>query len=479
MATPPTISDGVFNESNYGNATLCVPRGSKAAYQAADVWKDFGEIVEYDCEVVVDNQTIAVGGSTMMEVSLNNFSSDLVGFQMDITLPEGVSIDKTGCSLSSRITDEDWNIAIGKLDNGTYRLLSASRSLIPISGNNGTLLTLKLSAEEGCVGGQATISNICFSASNFERITTDDETFDISVMYKVIYTVDGETYKTVNVVYNTQPTLEAEPTKDGYTFGGWSELPKTMPAHDVEVTGRFYLYGDVNTDEEVDVVDVVDIARFVVGMPSERFRKKLADLDANEIINIVDVVVLVNYIAGDRNFVKALASSCLSYDYDQCQLQLQSAGQGALSLCLDGEADFTAFQFDVDVPEGTDLSAISINGMRKDGHKLLYNKLAEGRYRVTAFSFSNAVFKDSKGELLQFCVNGQAADDICVHDIHFITTKGKDITFDALYVSGTETGITHTSVNETSGAIYDLQGRKLSKMQRGMNIINGKKVVSQ
>ena len=28
-------------------------------------------------------------------------------------------------------------------------------------------------------------------------------------------------------------------TKEGYTFSGWSEIPATMPAHDVEVTGTF------------------------------------------------------------------------------------------------------------------------------------------------------------------------------------------------------------------------------------------------
>ena len=34
-------------------------------------------------------------------------------------------------------------------------------------------------------------------------------------------------------------TPETEPTKEGYTFSGWSEIPATMPAHDVTVTGTF------------------------------------------------------------------------------------------------------------------------------------------------------------------------------------------------------------------------------------------------
>ena len=306
----------------------------------------------------------------------------------------------------------------------------------------------------------------------------DDETFDISILYKVIYKVDNEVCQIDEFVYNTVPVLtDGEPTKDGYTFGGWSELPVTMPAHDVEITGRFYLYGDVNTDEEVDVVDVVDVARFVVATPSTKFRAKLADLNKDNTVNIADAVVLVNHIAGDQNFVKAMILPELSYNYDQCQLQLLSAGKNALSLCLDGEADFTALQFDVDVPEGADISAIRINGMRKDGHQLLYNKVGENHYRVTALSLSNATFKGSNGELLQFSINGEAMDDICIHDIHFVTANGKDLTYDALYVNGTVTGITDVNASDKNDDIYDLQGRKLSKVQHGVNIINGKKVI--
>ena len=57
--------------------------------------------------------------------------------------------------------------------------------------------------------------------------------------YKLVYKVDGEVYKTTEVTYGTAPATEAAPTKEGHTFSGWSEIPATMPAHDVEVTGSF------------------------------------------------------------------------------------------------------------------------------------------------------------------------------------------------------------------------------------------------
>ena len=57
--------------------------------------------------------------------------------------------------------------------------------------------------------------------------------------YKLVYYVDGADYKTYEVEYGSTITPDAAPTKEGYTFSGWSEIPKTMPAKDVSITGSF------------------------------------------------------------------------------------------------------------------------------------------------------------------------------------------------------------------------------------------------
>ena len=63
-------------------------------------------------------------------------------------------------------------------------------------------------------------------------------TFTIN-QYDLTYQVDGETYKTISYDYGASVTAEAEPTKEGYTFSGWSSIPSTMPSEDVTVTGSF------------------------------------------------------------------------------------------------------------------------------------------------------------------------------------------------------------------------------------------------
>jgi hypothetical protein len=57
--------------------------------------------------------------------------------------------------------------------------------------------------------------------------------------YTVTYIVDGEICATESVAYGSEITLIEEPTKEGYTFSGWSEAPVTMPAEDVVIEGCF------------------------------------------------------------------------------------------------------------------------------------------------------------------------------------------------------------------------------------------------
>lgn len=85
-----------------------------------------------------------------------------------------------------------------------------------------------------------------YSFSGWSEIPETMPAHDVTVIgtfsinkYKLTYTVDGEEYKSFEVEYGTTITPAAPPTKEGYTFSGWNEIPETMPAHDVTVTGSF------------------------------------------------------------------------------------------------------------------------------------------------------------------------------------------------------------------------------------------------
>lgn len=71
---------------------------------------------------------------------------------------------------------------------------------------------------------------------NFDNINEDHSTIP---SFRLYYYVNNIEYKSYDLEYGAKITPEPAPTKEGYTFSGWSEIPETMPAHDVIVTGTF------------------------------------------------------------------------------------------------------------------------------------------------------------------------------------------------------------------------------------------------
>ena len=287
----------------------------------------------------------------------------------------------------------------------------------------------------------------------------------------------------VKVDANTPPSIT-----DTYTFSNRENATLIVPAGcKVAYQAADYwkefkriiedIYGDVNGDEEVDVLDVVDIVRYTVGTPAETFVPILADINYNGEVNVGDAVALVNEIAGDQNFVKPWRAPQQNSVADDV-LTLTSTDNG-MSLCMENERNYTAFQLDLYLPTGTDATDMLLNAQRKQGHLLIYNKVEEGHYRVAAISTSNHTFSGYEGELLAVGLEGIASEDICLRNIRFFTTDGEEHLFDDIVMqSGTTTDI--ASPQQPSNgeeAIYNLAGQRIQKMQKGINIVNGKKVM--
>ena len=120
-------------------------------------------------------------------------------------------------------------------------------------------------------------------------------TFNVNT-YKLIYKVDGEVYKKDTLAYSTAITPLAAPNKEGYTFSGWSQIPENMPASDVEITGTFYKTGDVNGDNIVDISDYIGVANYILGNTPYGFNVTAADVNKDGIIDISDYIGVANII---------------------------------------------------------------------------------------------------------------------------------------------------------------------------------------
>ena len=110
IKTPPVISKHVFDGVPVANVTLTVPKGSKAAYAAAPVWKEFKQIGESTVgnvalpeariyaaggRLYLTLQTAApVGIYTLNGVLVRTFSAP--AGETTVTLPQGVYIVRVG-----------------------------------------------------------------------------------------------------------------------------------------------------------------------------------------------------------------------------------------------------------------------------------------------------------------------------------------------------------------------------------------------
>lgn len=164
-------------------------------------------------------------------------------------------------------------------------------------------------------------------------------TFTIN-SYELTYIVDGEKYKTFEIVYDSAITPEAEPTKEGHTFSGWSEIPKTMPANDVTVTGSFIVNKYLITyiiDGEVYATYYVQYGAIIVP-PTVEEREGFTFSGWDDILETMpahDIVVHASYTSGIIGVLMASQQNVRIYSPDGKKLDKLQKGLNIVIL-VDG-----------------------------------------------------------------------------------------------------------------------------------------------
>ncbi len=213
--------------------------------------------------IVAGDLTMKPGETKALEISLEGTVSNLYGIQFEVRLAEGLSFVKgqdgkvfeMAGSQVADITCKDL-----ELDDGTYRFVVYSATLQELRG--GRLMTVNLKADDATALGNytVTIGNVALSDLEGHVSKEDGVTVGVKVtdFFTLLYMVDGEYYNSHDVEYGAIVYSETEPTKEGYTFSGWSEIPETMPAEDVTVSGSF----TINKYKVTYMVDGVEYKTF-------------------------------------------------------------------------------------------------------------------------------------------------------------------------------------------------------------------------
>ena len=153
------------------------------------------------------------------------------------------------------------------------------------------------------------------------------------------------------------------------------------------------------------------------------------------------------------------------------ELTLQPSGT-ELVVNANVVSSMTALQFNLELPNGTSITNDATLGTATDERTLCIETLDNGDCLFILYSMNLNTFKD--GEVLRIPININGEGTARLYNVRFADT-------DAMSYAGKETatGIASpkSSPKRKDLKIYNLAGQRLNKMQRGINIKDGRKIL--
>ena len=244
--TPPSAYSVVFKDIPT-TSVLYVPIGSRSAYANHTYWKNFSNIVEQETFVNSYIVTYMLDGEI--------YKTETVAYGTKITPIEKPT--KTGHSFIG------WNempeIMPAK-DITVYGTFVPNKYIVTFKVGDEVVASESLEYGTNIVVPDAPEKE----GYTFEgwgdvdtTVPANDVTYEghYSVnTYQLIYEVDGEIVQVIDADYGSTITLIDEPEKVGHSFSGWSEVPMTMPARNLTISGTFTINEYLVTFMANDVV---------------------------------------------------------------------------------------------------------------------------------------------------------------------------------------------------------------------------------
>ena len=267
-----------------------------------------------------------------------------------------------------------------------------------------------------------------------------------SGLYKLTYLIDNKFHKSYELEFDAIIIPEAEPTKETYRFSGWSEIPETMPAHDVFVIGSFERYFDVG--------NLTKAINFVMNGGASASDVALYDLNNDGELNIGDIILIVKFILNNSNNAASFIGRC--------------AGEVAEL------TQYTAAQFEVRTTGNVNVENIRLVKNMEQTHQLMILQKDANTYAAVVYSLSNKLMIPENGKIIKI---GNNSEKLSIENVTVATPTGETAYYHTL---PTTTGIEQTVRGNGTAVIYDLNGYRLNNskaLKKGIYIVNGKKIV--
>jgi hypothetical protein len=260
--------------------------------------------------------------------------------------------------------------------------------------------------------------------------------------------------------------------------------------------------GDVNADGGITLSDIVSTISYILQRPTGKFNVAAADISRDGNISMVDVVGIVNLIlnstyTSDYGYNAKRGVVATNGDRLTMSDSHGEAGSATIPVALENATAYTAFQMDVELPDGATLASASLSSRAAASHSITWQSISANKVRVVAYSINNSNFVGNAGELVK--LNVHAAEGltgtVSVDNVRMATASGVETVISGcgstIAINGT-TGINDTEAGSLkvyaadgalvvesgmaiNAAVYSVSGKlvKTIEVAEGKNVYEG------
>lgn len=407
--------------------TLHVPAGSIELYKSDWDWSEafFGTIVEMDSHLEMPDTSLLCWETVTIPVVLCN-DRNVLAFQTDIVLPEGLSIatneeDEYMIAPSSRFSS-DHILMASDYGNGVVRVVCYTPEGQPIEGYTGDLFYITVKVPEDA-GGEYPI------ILRNSRLTTED----------------------------------------------YTEL--RIPDATAIINVKTYIPGDANNSRSVTVTDIVVTAQYVLGRNPQPFIYDAADMNGDGDVSVTDIM-LIAYMLQHPSLNAPLRVPAQTANNDRMSADAISLIPGetrTINIMLDNDLDYSAFQLDLTLPEGLTASNFALTD-RAGGHAFDVNAIDDSKLRALCYSPELETINGHEGALLTFDVTAmaQVTGNIIVDAIELVTDGCQTVEMGAFNIQVNNSSAVNEVVNGKAVArveYFNVAGQQIAMPTSGITII--------
>ena len=178
--------------------------------------------------ISISDFSLYSGGTKEVSVVMTN-TDNYVGFQFDLVLPEGITVDSL--SASERIP-QGTSLQMAQQTDGSYRFIAYAQNRLPITGNDGAIMTLTLKASESVVPNSYTgyLRDVKMSTVDGGGVVIAEQSFAITVNGDEPYAVLSENNTVLTFYYDKK-----KEERNGMDLGPFSDGDERWGGHAADI----------------------------------------------------------------------------------------------------------------------------------------------------------------------------------------------------------------------------------------------------